>query len=75
LQGYLSAQLPWVFLAQPQLLIAYKGDIENVAAVEIAKIDKQKGQQSTDLLQQKDQQYTVGLPWDNPVFNAAEWRR
>lgn len=61
LQSYLSAQLPWVFLAQPKQLIAYKGDIQNI--------------QSTDSPQQKGQQNTVGLPWDNPVFNAAEWRR
>lgn len=72
LQSYLSSQLPWVFLAQPQQLIAYKGDIENV---EITELDKQKGQESTVLSQQKGQQSTVGLPWDNPVFNAAEWRR
>lgn len=53
LQAYLSEQLPWVFLAQPKQLIAYKEGLEGV----------QKGQQST-----------VGLPWDNPVFNAADWQ-
>ncbi len=64
LQSYLSAQLPWVFLAQPQQLIVYQGYVENVAGAETVETDKQKGQQ-----------HAVGLPWDNPVFNAAEWRR
>ncbi|CAN5254020.1 peptide-binding protein [soil metagenome] len=71
LQSYLSSQLPWVFLAQPKLLIAYKGDIENIDVKNV----QQKVQQDAVLLQQKGQQYSVGLPWDNPVFNAAEWRR
>lgn len=75
LQSYLSAQLPWVFLAQPQQLIVYQGDVENVAAAETFETDEQKGQQHAVLLQQKGQQHAVGLPWDNPVFNAAEWRR
>ncbi len=60
LQTYLSRQLPWVFLAQPQQVIAYKSDMTGVV--------------DTDAMQ-KGQQSTVGLPWDNPVFNAAEWQR
>jgi peptide/nickel transport system substrate-binding protein len=54
LQRYLAHELPWVFLTQPQLLIAHKSEIANV---------------------QKGQQAKVGLPWDNPVFNAACWQR
>lgn len=58
LQTYLANELPWVFLAQPQLVIAYKADMTGVVS------SMQKGQQTA-----------VGLPWDNPVFNAAEWQR
>lgn len=53
LQKYLSEKLPWVFLAQPKQLIAFKEGLRGV---------------------QKGQQLTVGLPWDNPVFNAADWQ-
>lgn len=53
LQKYLSEELPWVFLAQPKQLLAYKEGLKGV---------------------QKGQQQSVGLPWDNPVFNAADWQ-
>lgn len=73
LQTYLAEQLPWVFLAQPQQLIAYKADLigidGNLPAVDQSKLV------TALVAKQKGQQLTVGLPWDNPVFNAAEWRR
>ncbi|HEY9715039.1 MAG TPA: ABC transporter substrate-binding protein [Chroococcales cyanobacterium] len=54
IQSILADELPWVFLVQPELLIAHQSDITNV---------KQAHQSMT------------GLPWDNPLFNAAQWRR
>lgn len=54
IQSILAEQLPWVFLAQPKLLLVHRDDIANT--------------------KQADQSLT-GLPWDNPLFNAAKWRR
>ncbi|MBS2007450.1 MAG: hypothetical protein JST01_10440 [Cyanobacteria bacterium SZAS TMP-1] len=51
LQKILAAQQPWVFLVQPELLVAHRAGIKNV---------------------QKGRQKQVGLPWDNPLFNAAD---
>src|SRR5262249_50745716 len=50
----LANEGPWVFLVQPDLLIAHEQDIINT---------KQAHQEMT------------GLPWDNPLFNAADWQR
>lgn len=54
IQGTLANELPWVFLIQPDLLVAHSSNIVNI--------------------KQADQQVT-GLPWDNPLFNAASWKR
>lgn len=54
IQGILASELPWVFLIQPDLLVAHSVNVENI---------KQAGQDMT------------GLPWDNPLFNAASWKR
>ncbi len=54
IQSILAKQLPWVFLAQPNLLIVHADNIANT---------KQAHQELT------------GLPWDNPLFNAASWER
>jgi len=53
IQDTLAKQLPWVFLAQPNLLLVHRNSIENV-------------DQGTQAL--------TGMPWDNPLFNAANWR-
>lgn len=52
IQRMLAKELPWVFLAQPQLLVVRK---RNIAGV------------------QRANQKETGLPWDNPLFNAAYW--
>ncbi len=54
IQGILANELPWVFLVQPDLLLAHSVNIGNI---------KQANQNLT------------GLPWDNPLFNAASWKR
>ena len=54
IQGILASELPWVFLIQPDLLVAHSVNVENI--------------------KQADQNVT-GLPWDNPLFNAASWKR
>jgi peptide/nickel transport system substrate-binding protein len=54
IQGILANELPWVFLIQPDLLVAHSVNIGNI--------------------KQADQNLT-GLPWDNPLFNAATWKR
>jgi peptide/nickel transport system substrate-binding protein len=54
IQGILANELPWVFLIQPDLLVAHSVNIGNI--------------------KQADQNLT-GLPWDNPLFNAASWKR
>lgn len=54
IQGILANELPWVFLIQPDLLVAHSVNIGNI---------KQANQDMT------------GLPWDNPLFNAASWKR
>ncbi len=54
IQGILASELPWVFLIQPDLLVAHSVNVENI---------KQANQNLT------------GLPWDNPLFNAAGWKR
>jgi len=54
IQSILASELPWVFLAQPNLLLVHGDDIANT---------KQAHQELT------------GLPWDNPLFNAASWER
>lgn len=54
IQGILANELPWVFLIQPDLLVAHSVNVGNI---------KQANQNMT------------GLPWDNPLFNAASWKR
>lgn len=54
IQGILANELPWVFLIQPDLLVAHTVNVVNI---------KQANQSLT------------GLPWDNPLFNAASWKR
>lgn len=54
IQGILASELPWVFLIQPDLLVAHSVNVGNI---------KQANQNLT------------GLPWDNPLFNAASWKR
>lgn len=54
IQGILAKELPWVFLIQPDLLVAHSVNVGNI---------KQANQNLT------------GLPWDNPLFNAASWKR
>lgn len=51
-QTILSEQLPWIFLCQPDLLLAHSHNCHNIGV----------GNQSK-----------TGLPWDNPLFNAASW--
>ncbi|HEY9774310.1 MAG TPA: ABC transporter substrate-binding protein [Planktothrix sp.] len=52
-QAILAKELPWIFLAQPNLLIVHGADVQNI---------------------QRDNQAQTGLPWDNPLFNAANWK-
>jgi peptide/nickel transport system substrate-binding protein len=54
IQSILAKELPWVFLLQPELLVAHWSNIANIT---------EAGQKMT------------GLPWDNPLYNAADWRR
>jgi peptide/nickel transport system substrate-binding protein len=54
IQSILAAELPWIFLAQPQLLLAHSKRCHNI---------QEAGQEKT------------GLPWDNPLFNAARWQK
>jgi peptide/nickel transport system substrate-binding protein len=54
IQSILAEQLPWVFLVQPELLIAHSNHWHNI---------------------QRANQKQTGLPWDNPLFNAAYWQR
>jgi peptide/nickel transport system substrate-binding protein len=53
-QTILAKDLPWVFLYQPDLLLAHSTDCHNIRL----------GNQTAS-----------GLPWDNPLFNAAYWER
>ena len=54
IQDILASELPWVFLVQPELLVAHQPDIANI---------------------KQGRQNVTGLPWDNPLFNAAHWTR
>jgi len=54
IQSILAKELPWVFLVQPELLVAHWSNIGNI---------------------KEARQTVTGLPWDNPLFNAADWRR
>lgn len=53
LQSVLASELPWIFMAQPDLLLAHSYRLQNT---------RKAGQELT------------GLPWDNPIFNAPDWR-
>jgi peptide/nickel transport system substrate-binding protein len=54
IQSILAKELPWVFLVQPELLVAHWSNIGNI---------------------KEAHQMMTGLPWDNPLFNAADWQR
>jgi peptide/nickel transport system substrate-binding protein len=54
IQTILAEELPWVFLVQPELLIAHSSHWHNI---------------------QRAKQNLTGLPWDNPLFNAAYWQK
>jgi peptide/nickel transport system substrate-binding protein len=53
MQSLLADELPWIFIAQPELLLAHSERLQNT---------RKAGQELT------------GLPWDNPIFNAPDWR-
>lgn len=52
MQRIIASQAPWVFLAQPELLLVHDEKVKNATS---------------------PQQELSGLPWDNPLFNAADW--
>ncbi len=54
IQTILAEELPWVFLVQPELLIAHSNHWHDI---------------------QRPGQNSSGLPWDNPLFNAASWQK
>lgn len=68
LQNYLANELPWVFIAQPKQIIAFKRGISGITGIQ-----KDRQKINAGLASDAGLSIEPGLPWDNIATNASTW--